>query len=106
MAARPSPFYSHCRGRQRNALLHGRDPFDVVAELYRVAPPYTFGDDEGLVRRLMELGLENLGEASDLVFPGDLIFVNRTLSGHFGNLSRLRCTADWRSMVRERLPPA
>jgi predicted unusual protein kinase regulating ubiquinone biosynthesis (AarF/ABC1/UbiB family) len=83
------------------------DPyFDVVAELYRDEPPYTFGEDEDLVRRLTELGLENVGEASDLVFPGDLIFVNRTLSGHFGNLSRLRCTADWRSMVLARLPPA
>lgn len=81
------------------------DPyFDIVADMYREAPPYTFGEDEDLYRRLLDLGLDNLGEAGDLVFPRDLIFINRTLSGHFGNLTRLRATADWRSMILERLP--
>ena len=32
-------------------------------------------------------------------FPSDVIFVNRSLSGHFGNLSRLGATGPWRDLV-------
>jgi hypothetical protein len=77
------------------------DPFfEVMARIYRSAPPYTFGGDTGVYQRLFDLGIANLGEAVDLVFPQDIVFINRTLSGNFGNLSRLRATADWRAIAR------
>ena len=38
-------------------------------------------------------------DASQLRFPGDVVFVNRTLSGHFGNLARLRATGRWRELA-------
>ncbi len=34
-----------------------------------------------------------------LKVPRDVVFVNRTLAGHFGNLSRLRARGDWRARV-------
>jgi predicted unusual protein kinase regulating ubiquinone biosynthesis (AarF/ABC1/UbiB family) len=76
------------------------DPyFELLAQIYRRDPRYTFGGDPGVYRTLFELGMANLSEASDLVVPHDLVFVNRTLAGTFGNLTRLRATADWRAVA-------
>jgi len=76
------------------------DPYcEIVETLVRPEPPYTFGEDADLYRRLIRLGIDHIGDATDLVVPEDLVFVNRTLSGHFGNLSRLRATADWRAIA-------
>jgi predicted unusual protein kinase regulating ubiquinone biosynthesis (AarF/ABC1/UbiB family) len=74
---------------------------EMLAEVFREHPPYTFGEREDVYERLLELGLENMHYSSDMVFPQDLIFVNRTLSGHFGNLERLQATGPWRDMVFE-----
>jgi predicted unusual protein kinase regulating ubiquinone biosynthesis (AarF/ABC1/UbiB family) len=83
------------------------DPyFDLLSEVYRRDPPYTFGGDPGVYERLFELGLANLGEASELVFPRDIVFVNRTLAGTFGNLTRLRATSDWRGVAERCLRAA
>ena len=76
------------------------DPYlEILGEMYRDAPPYTFGEDPGVYRRLFDLGLANVGEASDLEFPEDLLFIDRTLGGMFGNLVRLRATGDWRAIA-------
>jgi predicted unusual protein kinase regulating ubiquinone biosynthesis (AarF/ABC1/UbiB family) len=76
------------------------DPyFDLLSRVYRHDPPYTFGGEPGVYERLFELGVAHLGEASDVVFPRDIVFVNRTLAGTFGNLTRLRATADWREVA-------
>jgi predicted unusual protein kinase regulating ubiquinone biosynthesis (AarF/ABC1/UbiB family) len=76
------------------------DPyFELLSRVYRRDPPYTFGGDPGVYQRLFELGLSNLGEASEIAFPKDIVFVNRTLAGTFGNLTRLHATADWRAVA-------
>jgi predicted unusual protein kinase regulating ubiquinone biosynthesis (AarF/ABC1/UbiB family) len=76
------------------------DPyFDLLSQIYRRDRPYTFGGDPGVYERLFQLGLANLGEASDLTFPRDVVFVNRTLAGTYGNLTRLRATSDWRAVA-------
>jgi hypothetical protein len=80
--------------------------FDLLSQVYRRDPPYTFGGDPGVYQRLFELGLANLDESSDLAFPRDLVFVNRTLAGTFGNLNRLRATADWRGVAERCLQDA
>ena len=43
--------------------------------------------------------MSSWSKATDLQFPKDAIFVNRTLGGHFGNLTRLRATGPWRDLV-------
>jgi predicted unusual protein kinase regulating ubiquinone biosynthesis (AarF/ABC1/UbiB family) len=76
------------------------DPyFELFGRIVRATPPWTFGEDEEIYERIMELGAANWSEATDVHFPQDLIFLDRSLAGHFGNLNRLRATAPWREIV-------
>ena len=49
---------------------------------------------------MMELGMKYWSDVTDMSFPSDAIFVNRTFGGHVGNLGRLRATGRWREMIR------
>ncbi len=71
----------------------------LVGEMFRAAPVYRFGEDESVYGRLTELGWANVGEASDLTFPRDILFIDRTLGGLFGNLVRLRAAGPWRERL-------
>lgn len=66
----------------------------IVAE----GPPYRFGSDT-LVDDVMRLGFEYWSEATDMQFPKDAVFINRTFGGHVGNLGRLRAAGPWREMI-------
>lgn len=82
------------------------DPYvDICAEIVRERPPYTFGENKNLYRELWSLGLANMSEAADLRFPRDVVFIDRTLGGHFGNLSRLRATGPWRELLMKYVRP-
>jgi predicted unusual protein kinase regulating ubiquinone biosynthesis (AarF/ABC1/UbiB family) len=72
---------------------------DLFAEILREEPPYVFGEDEDLYQRIMELGMANWSRATDLRFPEDIIFVDRSLAGHFGNLIRMEAAGPWRELV-------
>lgn len=75
------------------------DPWaQMLAPIVRPAPPYTFGGDD-LYHRLAEHGMSSWSKATDIQFPRDAIFVNRTVGGHFGNLCRLHATGPWRDIV-------
>ena len=78
----------------------GIDPYlEMFGEVLRSEPPYTFGEDEGLYKRIFDAGLDNWQQSMDMQFPEDAIFINRALGGHFGNLSRLGATGPWRDLV-------
>lgn len=91
--------------------LHMRDgsPIDIeliepyiaaIAAVFRASPPYTFGDDnQEIYNEIIRLGFQDWEQKTDMEFPEDVIFINRSLSGHFGNLSRLRATGPWRDLV-------
>ena len=49
----------------------------------------------------MELGMANWSKATDMRFPEDIIFVDRTLAGHFGNLVRFSATGPWREILMQ-----
>lgn len=73
---------------------------ELIAEVFRADPPYTFGEDnDELYREVFRLGMTDWPEKKDMLFPEDVIFINRSLSGHFGNLSRLHATGSWRDLV-------
>ncbi|UCF68490.1 MAG: AarF/ABC1/UbiB kinase family protein, partial [Acidobacteriota bacterium] len=72
---------------------------ELIREVFRPEPPYRFGEDQTLYERLFELGLANWTEASDIEFPEDIVFIDRSLAGHFGNLGRLRATGPWRELL-------
>jgi predicted unusual protein kinase regulating ubiquinone biosynthesis (AarF/ABC1/UbiB family) len=76
------------------------DPyFDLFAKILHEDPPYVFGDSEELYRDVMALGLSNWSEAADIQFPEHIVFIDRALAGHFGNLNRLRAAGPWRELV-------
>lgn len=68
-------------------------------EIAREDPPFHFGPDTGIYQRLFDLGIENAGHAASLRFPEDVVFVNRTLAGLLGNLTRLRARGPWRASI-------
>ena len=54
-----------------------------------------------LYERFFELGKAHWHESLDIVFPKDLIFIDRTFAGHFGNLSKLGANALWQDIFDE-----
>jgi predicted unusual protein kinase regulating ubiquinone biosynthesis (AarF/ABC1/UbiB family) len=72
----------------------------LVAEVFRKNPPYTFGaDNQAIYREVIRLGFADWEAKSDIRMPEDVIFINRSLVGHFGNLSRLCATGPWRDLM-------
>jgi hypothetical protein len=45
--------------------------------------------------------MANWQNASDARFPRDMVFIDRTLVGLFGNLGKLRATGPWRELLIE-----
>ncbi len=77
-------------------------PFvDLAADILREDPPYAFGEDAAIYENLFDLGQTTWQAANDIVFPRDVVFIDRTLGGLFGNLSRLRATGRWRSLLQQ-----
>lgn len=72
---------------------------ELIMEVLEPGDSYRFGEDSRVYRRLIDLAWSNIGNASDIRFPRDIIFINRTVVGHFGNLSRLRASGPWRDRV-------
>ena len=62
---------------------------DVFQEFFDPETHYTYGDDEKIYARLYELGNKHTSESMSMAFPKDIIFIDRTFGGHFGNLCRL-----------------
>jgi hypothetical protein len=78
------------------------DPYvDLVQDIVRASPPYAFGEDASIYESLYDLGMSNWQDATDIRFPRDVVFINRTLGGLFGNLSTLRATGPWRKIIRK-----
>jgi len=72
---------------------------DIFAEILRDRPAYRFGEDPEFYDRLIELGMANWSKARDIAFPEDIIFIDRSLSGHFGNLARLHAQGPWGEII-------
>lgn len=76
------------------------DPYvDLVLDIVRASPPFTFGEDSSIYEALYELGMTNWQDAADIRFPRDMVFIDRTLGGLFGNLNKLRATGPWRELL-------
>jgi predicted unusual protein kinase regulating ubiquinone biosynthesis (AarF/ABC1/UbiB family) len=78
------------------------DPYvDLMQDIVRASPPYTFGEDDSIYETLYELGMSNWQNATDIRFPSDVVFIDRTLAGLFGNLGKLGATGPWRELLRK-----
>jgi predicted unusual protein kinase regulating ubiquinone biosynthesis (AarF/ABC1/UbiB family) len=62
-----------------------------------------FGSDPFVYARIVELSRESWEESHNIVFPADILFIHRTLAGHFGNLRRLAARRNWRRSFLELL---
>jgi hypothetical protein len=71
----------------------------LVLELIREEPVYRFGVDGSVYARLFDAARGSLAEAADIRFPRDIVFVNRTVLGHLGNLMRLESAGPWRETL-------
>ena len=76
-----------------------------MQDIVRASPPYTFGGDDAIYRAIYDLGMANWKEASDIRFPRDMVFIDRTLGGLFGNLGKLGATGPWRKLLRQYTAP-
>ena len=74
---------------------------DMLQEFFHPETQYAFGDDEKIYARFYKIGNRHISESMTLVFPKDIIFIDRTFGGHFGNLCRLNARADWRKILME-----
>ena len=61
--------------------------------------PFRFSGDTELYDTLFDLSLSDISEYNDINLPPDMVFVNRTLGGLFGNLCRLGAEGRWREVL-------
>lgn len=65
----------------------------------RESPPYTFGEDGSFYTNFFKLTRAHWNETSGIKFPKDVVFIDRTMSGHFGNLCKFKACAPWREII-------
>ncbi len=61
--------------------------------------PYCFGGKNNLIKKVMDQARGNAFQARDLSFPADMVFIDRTIGGHMGNLARLAPCGDWEKIL-------
>ena len=64
---------------------------------------YRFGGDRDIYTQLMELSRQYWQVGAKLHWPKDIVFIDRTLAGHFGNLCRLSAAGPWRQILTDNL---
>jgi len=79
--------------------------FDLAGDIFQDSPPYRFRHDPELYDSLIDLGRTRWQDTTDIVFPRDMIFIDRTLGGLFANLGSLEAAAPWRDLLVEFLEP-
>ena len=72
---------------------------ELFRKPFRAHPPYRFGGEHDFYAEILELGRRWWTEGLNLDFPRDVIFIDRALNGHFGNLVRLRAQGPWRDLL-------
>jgi len=60
---------------------------------------YAFDHNREVIKLITDLKFQMMSEVSTIQFPRDVVFIHRSLFGHFGNMGKLRARGDWRSLV-------
>ncbi len=61
--------------------------------------PFTFGPESNLYEKFFEQGKAHFHDGMNMVFPQDIVFIDRSVIGHFGNLNKLNATGQWGEIV-------
>ncbi|MCB1174614.1 MAG: hypothetical protein KDK39_13675 [Leptospiraceae bacterium] len=80
-----------------------QDWFTIYEQVFYQEYCFGSGNANRLIRQIRELGQRHFLESLDLVFPADLVFIDRTLGGTFGNLAKLETCAHFGNLIQERL---
>jgi hypothetical protein len=75
------------------------DPLAREAVKIVGAEPFQFSRETEIYNVILDESGSYLKESSDMALPPDLIFVNRTLSGLFGNLCSLGSRGQWAEVL-------
>lgn len=67
---------------------------------------HVFGDLSDVYTRIWDMGRGDFLQTRNIVFPPDVMFIHRTLVGHFGNLRTLKPRDNWRRFVMSLLDQA
>lgn len=78
----------------------------IFQEFFNPGINYCFGEDEKIYKELSELGYQYFNESRSIVFPKDIIFIDRTFGGHFGNLCQMNACADRQALITEYIESA
>ena len=72
---------------------------ELLIEPFQPDVMFTYGENNDIYDQIIDLGRNYWFESLEIEFPKDIIFIHRTIGGHFGNLIRLKATANWRSIL-------
>ncbi len=75
------------------------DPMALEAMTIVGSEPFRFSRETEIYDLIFDVKAEYLTELTDVGLPPDLVFVNRTLSGLFGNLCRLQAEGAWAEVL-------
>ncbi|MGB5987583.1 MAG: AarF/ABC1/UbiB kinase family protein [Desulfobacterales bacterium] len=73
----------------------------LLAQPFEVGREYQFGGDDNIYTQLMDLGRKYWDIGANLNWPKDILFIDRTLAGQFGNLCRLGAAGPWRKILMD-----
>jgi predicted unusual protein kinase regulating ubiquinone biosynthesis (AarF/ABC1/UbiB family) len=79
-----------------------REVLDPIAReaMVIVGPePFRFSSDSEMYGIVFDVKGQHLAELTDVNLPADMVMVNRTLAGLFGNLCRLEASGRWRDVL-------
>lgn len=74
---------------------------EMIHPMFQRNHSHSFGDDPQIYERIMELGRQQWWDSLGIHFPKDVVFIQRTLNGLFGNLNHLGSTACWGDILEE-----
>ncbi|MFV2089416.1 MAG: hypothetical protein ACC642_02060 [Pseudomonadales bacterium] len=77
------------------------DPMVDLAQEIVGSEPYRFSAETEIYQTMFDLKGQYFSELTDVSLPPDMVFVNRSLSGLFGNLCRLEAEGLWRDELEE-----
>jgi len=64
---------------------------------------FHFSKKDPFVKKLVELGKQNWSLSIDVVFPADIVLIDRSYAGLLGNLTTLNASAEWGKIFTESL---
>ncbi len=69
-------------------------PLEIIKSIFS-GEEYIFNENKEIVNKMVLLKKNNIVEVMDAVFPKEMIFIDRTVVGHFGNLGKLQAKLNW-----------